>query len=59
METLFRWRKKYSFVFGYNLGRFTLLPARRDLKKNNAFNNAFNGGNIIIYYQIQCPYIPH
>ena len=53
--TLFRW-KKYSCVFEYNLGSFTLLPARRELKKIIFpifyIKNLFNGGNIIIYYQI-------
>ena len=30
--TFFRWMR-YSYVFEYNVERFTLLPARRELKK--------------------------
>ena len=50
--TFFRWMK-YIYIFGYNVYRFTLLPAKRDLKtkkkKIAKKKDFFYRVNILIY----------
>ena len=58
MVTLFRGRKKCNCVFEYNIGRFKLLPTRRELKRFFKNLSKYNVYTFLFFFLLKRNLIP-